>query len=304
MWYVLTQLSLFGLYSLFYIFTPTRIRIIFLLMSFYHYMAFFAEILGFGLSSKIVFSSEGLVLMVFFFELILIRNSKYIKRIFLFDDNTSSLELFIEAIEGRNQKLNKKILEVRKQIDDSRSIRDIYQLYYLKVLAKKELQKYDNVVAKNGNRHFIKNWIIPICLILMLMLKIWVYYFDESNREFNLFGVWFSHSFGFVDAKSFAWYFTGKLEIIVYSIAWIIYSESWWKYVILPGICLYCLQFWEIFQSKLSLETDITIQAIPLTIAVVIFSSVITKLVLTKAQLLDNIEYLEDEMERRLDQAV
>ncbi len=298
MWYLLTEISLTAIYSIFFLFLAHPIRWVFLGFASYYFSVTLYVILG--MRSDFIFTLEWSVISIIYAEQLIFLRYSLVPQLNSFKQHASNLELVKEIFDHDNQKFNRLVGSLKKSANPKGLHSQIYQLYHLTNIGKTRVKKYQNNPHKKIGRNSILGSATVVLLTIFLLFKYFYTHIPVENDSYNFFGLFQIGDFGFADVNSFIWYFLGKLEIISSCFVWLIFNKEWWGKMIIPGICLYVFQLIEIFEPTVTIESSVAFRAIPITLAVLMIFWIVTKTMLIKAKFLDNVTYLESELERKL----
>ena len=138
------------------------------------------------------------------------------------------------------------------------------KLYYLHLVLDKNLKgiycSMNKVRSKNRS-----NIELVLILIIILLSLVWYapYLLPKELMYMEILGFTIEAN-GFVDVRTFIWFVSRKLIVIIFLSIWFITSDHWWKYSIFSPLIIFSYQFWEAFQDVSVLEGMGNIKVFPL----------------------------------------
>jgi hypothetical protein len=246
-------------------------------------------------------SLEGIISSLILLELLLFANCHSLLELRFTVQSVTFKDVLGEIVIGRNANLNNRINDVMSAKNDKQFARPkLYQIYHLLSLTRSKTTEFKEKVKEVKTRFSRLDSVVGAILILCLTIN----FLDEIPFEkVGLFSLenYKQYAFGFSDFKIFLWYISWKACVILTSMIWYMFNPYWWRNAILPGICLYLYQFYEIFQETQRIEDYNNFRIIPIVLANLIVFFIISKVVRSRARIVDNLEFLNNEFEKGIE---
>jgi len=160
------------------------------------------------------------------------------------------------------------------------------KLFYLHLVLANNLRKINSSTNRSSINSMRK---VDILLVLLIIFMTFIWYsyliIPSGILEMNLVGFVIDNH-GFNDLKTFIWFISRKLVVILFLSLWFITSDYWWKYAILAPLTIFFYQFWEAFQDVSNLDAISNIRVFPLVLLNVLVVAMISKWVKYRTDLL------------------
>ena len=300
-WYVLSNFCQIIITSCFFLFSTKGFRYFFLPLILHYWLllipAFFINLSYFDFA----FSIEGVLSSLIILELLVYANHFFLLEIRFKIQSITIKDIIGEVVKKRNANLNSRINLVKSAKDKNTVAKQkLYQLYHLLNLTKIRNNEFTDKVRVVNTKFHMQDYFIGLILIICFAIN----FLDEipfeeigfiSNVEYE------AYAYGFIDFKIFIWYISWKVCMILTAMIWYVFNPYWWRNAILPGICLYLYQFYEIFQETPKIEDYNNFRIIPIVLVNLIIFFIISRVVSSRARIMDNLEYLNSEFEKGIE---
>ena len=107
-------------------------------------------------------------------------------------------------------------------------------------------------------------------------------------------------NYGFSNMKTFIWYLSLKLCILIPICLWFVLSNDWWKYAILSPIVVFSFQLWEAVQNTEITDKVSYSKAAPWVLIILTFLLFVSNKVKHQSKILDIHEEISKDVEELL----
>lgn len=141
-----------------------------------------------------------------------------------------------------------------------------------------------------------KDYLVSVLLLTTSLLWYSHHLIPEHLEEFTL-GFISIDSNGFDNIRTYIWFLTRKLIVIIPMLTWYIICTSWWRFAILSPLVIYSYQLWEATQDVQYLDAAGNIKSFPIIVLVVIILMMVSKIIKYRVDLLVLYETLVKEID-------
>jgi len=252
--------------------------------------------------SDILFTSSGILLLIFIASLILyldyIVKNKLVNRDIELTFEAGCRELF----EAWNSRYNLEIRKTLQSRSDFSSKEYLHRVYYYSNLADRMEGINSASCASSGRGPGVLLNLAMSGLLLVLLALLFVFHWIPENETSSvIFGLRVG-SFGFNDSSTFVFYASNKMVLCVLGLAWFAACRYWWKWAIVSPVLFYLYQFWELFQSVDNIDSSGNLKVLPLALLSVIVIAVLWKLIRSISITRDYRQLLKLELDKNLEQ--
>jgi len=285
-WTLLNDLVPLNLLLLMF-FTTRKMWKLFLLPLLIFYCSSILLILDFfSTIEESTFSFEAILISIILVFSILIFD-RYIAEYF----RHRSMYVNLQFLLSREYKINLKLIRSKlKSLHSEKyklSLRHyLKKLFYLHLILEKKLENNysSNNKIKSKNKKGVD---LVLVLLIIIITFIWYlpYIIPKETMQWNILNFTFDSN-GFNDIRTFLWFITRKLVVVIFLSIWFITSEHWWKYAIFSPLIIFSYQFWEAFQDVKVLEATGNLKVFPLVLLNILLVAGISKWVKYRTDLL------------------
>lgn len=213
------------------------------------------------------------------------------------------LQISLKSIVNNNIQKTTEIY--KRQVEKIRDNRNIYSntsylhrimniKLLLEVWMKKNMLLNENKFRKHKRR-------LPDSLVvfgLLLTISLWYsHYLVPDDLMYLEYGFIEIGSNGFDNVRTYIWYLSRKIVVILPMLIWYFHCTNWWRFAILSPVVIYSYQFWEATQDVQYLDAAGNIRTIPVIVLLVILLLFVSKIIKYRVDLLE----LHDTMVKEID---
>lgn len=206
--------------------------------------------------------------------------------------------IFFDNLKNKTKTYQLFIDKIRSNKNRYSSINYLYRIVNIKLLVELWLSKnFIFKIRNTSNQKITKNDFLAI-LMFCLVLLLWYshHLIPEHLEEFTL-GFISIDSNGFDNIRTYIWFLTRKLIVIIPMLTWYIICTSWWRFAILSPLVIYSYQLWEATQDVQYLDAAGNIKSFPIIVLVVIILIMVSKIIKYRVDLLVLYETLVKEID-------
>ena len=152
-------------------------------------------------------------------------------------------------------------------------------------------------IRNTSNQKITKNDFLAILMFCLVLLLWYSHHLIPEHLEEFTFGFINIDSNGFDNIRTYIWFLTRKLIVIIPMLTWYIICTSWWRFAILSPLVIYSYQLWEATQDVQYLDAAGNIKSFPIIVLVVIILIMVSKIIKYRVDLLVLYETLVKEID-------
>jgi hypothetical protein len=258
-WSFLNPLITICLFSLFYLTSNFKWRILILPLITFYFLELL-DVLVFADTSIDKFLNINRLLISIFLIIGLCSLDAFFFR------KITKTYLVVKVKDLLTYKRSKRLRQKYYQRTYERNNGEISDLKFIKnlILLKRRLVELvdlesEFLVNRKSGMHAI--FLIVFILLIPLFFVNEIFVSGKSSMQFAFLEI---ESHGFVDIRSLIWYAKNKLILILVLSIWFISTYSWWRYCLLIPLSIYMFQFWEAFQDNRYIEAYGNLSTLPI----------------------------------------